>query len=82
LPRVGWTTSSMVGWAVLVRYFWEKDFLGGSLAVRAFWHVHVVEGLAVWAFDSCHFVEVFVYYFHPFLLQFFVAFEFRGFEYE
>lgn len=66
--------------AALTRYFWEEDFFGGSLAVGAFWHVHVVEGFAVWAFDSGHFVEVFVYYFHPFLLQFFFALEFRGFK--
>jgi hypothetical protein len=72
----------MVGWAVLVRYFWEEDFFGGGLAVGAFWFIRVVEGLAVWAFDSGHFVEVFVYYVHPFLLQFFFGLEFRGFEYE
>jgi hypothetical protein len=52
------------------------------LAVGAFWHVGVVEGFAVWAFDSGHFVEVFVYYVHSLLLQFFLGLEFRGFEYE
>ena len=77
-----WTTTSVVDGASLAGYFWEEDFLGGSLTIRAFWQVRVVEGFAVWAFDSRHFVEVFVYYFHPFLLQFFLVFEFRGFEYE
>jgi len=64
----------------LARYFWEKDFFGGSLAIRAFSPIHVVEGLTVWAFDSSHFVEVFIYYLHPFFLQFFFALEFRGLE--
>ena len=68
--------------AALAWYFWEEDFFGGGLAVGAFWHVRVVEGFAVWAFDSRHFVEVFVYYFHPLFLEFFFGFEFRGFEYE
>lgn len=66
----------------LVGYFWEEDFLGGGSAVRAFLHVHIVEGLAVRAFDSGHFIEVSINYLHPLFLQFLFALEFCGLEYE
>lgn len=63
-------------------YFWEKDFLSGRFAVRAFLHIHIVEGFTIWAFDSGHFIEMFVYYVHPLFLQFFLAPQFRGLKHE
>ena len=58
----------------LTRYVWEKDFLCASSATRTLWPIHIIKGLTIWAFDSSHFIEVFVYYLHPLFLQLFFAF--------
>ncbi len=63
--------------ARLTGYVWEKDFLCGGSATRTLWPIHIIKGLTIWAFDSSHFIEVFVYYLHPLFLQLFFASQFR-----
>jgi hypothetical protein len=52
--------------------FWEKYLFGVGSTIWAFRLVGRVNCVAIWTFDSHHFIEVFVYYLHLLFLSSFL----------